>query len=113
MNHYISNLLLQCFRAHSCLCSAEIIVNEDFLLELLKENVLFLEEFTALEALERRPTLHTYNLHRIIFLLQLLSASLNLGKFLSFLESKPKYDYLVCRIKSSIRKFEELKSFGN
>lgn len=109
MNHYLSNQIFYCFTAHFDLCFDTFVITEEFLLELLHENILCIDEFTAVNA---KPSLLTANLEIVVFLLQILRANLNLIKFLDFLRGKPAYEYLVLRVCGTIRKFDDIKHFA-
>jgi len=114
MNHYLSNLLFHCFHQHIGLLFITIFVSEEFLEELLNKNILSLDEFTFLSA-KKSPGVS--NEFLVQFLLRTLRASLSLVKFFEFLKNSPDtpvsdYGYLVMRITSTIRNFEEIAHFA-
>jgi len=112
MNFYLSNLVFQCFMQHLELCLSTINVNETFLNELVEKKIISVEEKLFLIAPAAQPV-GNINYNRVILLLRLLRANLNILKFYGFLKSRADtllqdYSYLVLRLGLEFRKFQEL-----
>jgi len=97
---------------HLDLCLKTIHVDENFLNDLIENNIVSVEERIFLVAPATYPV-GNLNDNRVIFLLRLLRANLNLLKFHKFLKGRADtllqdFSYLVLRLTLEFRKFREL-----